>query len=64
AINKPEFYTNYWLGISLKPNNELKELNKRSFYYLLTTKSGYSNFKNYYDRFKYKNTLLIYYYNN
>ena len=34
AANKPESYADYRLGVSIKPNDELKELNRRSLHHL------------------------------
>ncbi|KAK1775708.1 LOW QUALITY PROTEIN: hypothetical protein QBC45DRAFT_453789 [Copromyces sp. CBS 386.78] len=51
-------YIDYRLGVTIKLNNELKELDRRSLYYLLAARSSYGDFKAYYERFEYEDTLL------
>ncbi|WPJ64103.1 hypothetical protein SMAC4_13754 [Sordaria macrospora] len=58
AANKPESYADYRLGVSIQPNNELKELDRRSLHHLLAARSGHGDFKDYHERFEHEDALL------
>ncbi|CCC05734.1 hypothetical protein SMACR_10091 [Sordaria macrospora] len=58
AANKPESYADYRLGVSTKPNDELKELDRRSLHHLLAARSGHGDFKDYHERFEHEDALL------
>ncbi|WPJ65551.1 hypothetical protein SMAC4_13943 [Sordaria macrospora] len=58
AANKPESYADYRLGVSINPNDELKELDRRSLHHLLAARSGHGDFKDYHERFEHEDALL------
>ncbi|WPJ65413.1 hypothetical protein SMAC4_13919 [Sordaria macrospora] len=58
AANKPESYADYRLGVSIKPNDELKELDRRSLHHLLAARSGHGDFKDYHERLEHEDALL------
>ncbi|WPJ65455.1 hypothetical protein SMAC4_13931 [Sordaria macrospora] len=61
ATIKPESYADYRLGGSIKPNDELKELDRRSLHHLLAARSGHGDFKDYHERFEHEDALLTCY---
>jgi len=62
AENKPEYYQAYRLRASLKPSEELRELDRRTLHYLLAARTGHGDFREYYERFEHEDALLTYIY--